>query len=225
MSSRIAADSAPGLSPRVRGKRTNGRSGSVVRRSIPACAGEAACGRCRRLTIGVYPRVCGGSVLAAVHRLFLDGLSPRVRGKQGDADAFLADGGSIPACAGEASATAFSPAYTSVYPRVCGGSDAERAVCRCGRGLSPRVRGKLNIDGQRQGERRSIPACAGEARPYSCSMNRRSVYPRVCGGSVFQYLFRIAAPGLSPRVRGKRRTAYPAARFRGSIPACAGEAV
>ena len=52
---------------------------------------------------GVYPRVCGGNQTATVITAWIEGLSPRVRGK------LLSGGGgggggccrSIPACAGE----------------------------------------------------------------------------------------------------------------------------
>ena len=50
-----------GLSPRVRGNRHKRALHHVRRGSIPACAGEP-CARARaRLTMRVYPRVCGGT--------------------------------------------------------------------------------------------------------------------------------------------------------------------
>ena len=54
-----------GLSPRVRGNR-RGR-GFVNRRgrSIPACAGEPSSRAYRHCRCGVYPRVCGGTDVAA----------------------------------------------------------------------------------------------------------------------------------------------------------------
>ena len=53
----------------------------------------------------------------------------------------------------------------------------------------------------------------------------REVYPRVCGGSASRRIALRGEMGLSPRVRGKRLAAFPAAFFAGSIPACAGEAI
>ena len=50
----------------------------------------------------------------------------------------------------------------------------------------------------------SIPACAGEADFCPLIIRRRTVYPRVCGGSFGNALRTLHHPGLSPRVRGKR---------------------
>ena len=69
-----------GLSPRVRGNREYGRDSFASRRSIPACAGEPIPPDhflCKRQ---VYPRVCGGTDVAALRSLRNSGLSPRVRG-------------------------------------------------------------------------------------------------------------------------------------------------
>ena len=70
---------------------------------------------------------------------------------------------------------------------------------------------------------RSIPACAGEPANLVAGLYRKTVYPRVCGGTV-------AAPenlpwlkGLSPRVRGNRGVGGNGVFDSGSIPACAGE--
>ena len=50
-----------------------------------------------------------------------------------------------------------------------------------------------------------------------------SVYPRVCGGTGFALLARMAGMGLSPRVRGNPLSYQDWQIQRGSIPACAGE--
>ena len=70
-----------------------------------------------------------------------------------------------------------------VYPRVCGGSMMKAWSQLIASGLSPRVRGKPATPAQGQCHRRSIPACAGEARICACRCAARKVYPRVCGGS------------------------------------------
>ena len=54
-------------------------------------------------------------------------------------------------------------------------------------------------------------------------MNRQSVYPRVCGGTMQAIAARIALLGLSPRVRGNRFGFTPPQKGLRSIPACAGE--
>ena len=53
----------------------------------------------------------------------------------------------------------------------------------------------------------------------------RTVYPRVCGGSLHPRRLRKADVGLSPRVRGKLLVVYVLAYLGRSIPACAGEAL
>ena len=66
------------------------------------------------------------------------------------------------------------------------------------------MRGKPDTDAEALTERRSIPACAGEAPSDAAYDEEEEVYPRVCGGSN-RWLMRTAAyRGLSPRVRGKR---------------------
>ena len=213
-----------GLSPRVRGKHRAGRGIPHRRRSIPACAGEA-------IGIGgatdgnkVYPRVCGGSPPPATPEELAEGLSPRVRGKPASVCVPCNNPRSIPACAGEAGTGMARRWWRRVYPRVCGGSTGRTKRPALATGLSPRVRGKPP-PGQCAGRlRRSIPACAGEARKLREEAQACEVYPRVCGGSPTAGIVWVAKHGLSPRVRGKRdRPARNPGRPR-SIPACAGEA-
>ena len=153
-----------GLSPRVRGKRKAGKASSARRRSIPACAGEASSGMGVCEAARVYPRVCGGSANTAAATGKLDGLSPRVRGKQLRLGHSLGAYRSIPACAGEAPRPSLRTNGTAVYPRVCGGSPIPAVLVSRRRGLSPRVRGKLVAGLLPVLYQGSIPACAGEAR-------------------------------------------------------------
>ena len=91
-------------------------------RSIPACAGEPRSAAATRRARGVYPRVCGGTAVAAFRKRSSAGLSPRVRGNRICAPAWLAPLGSIPACAGEPRMMPFHAFRKRVYPRVCGGT-------------------------------------------------------------------------------------------------------
>ena len=133
--------------------------------------------------------------------------------------------GSIPACAGEAPPMfrSFCPLW--VYPRVCGGSGTAKAKLASPAGLSPRVRGKHGQVGNGDRLDRSIPACAGEALISVRSKSWNRVYPRVCGGSHSRNSNSGRQEGLSPRVRGKPAGRRPTPTTRGSIPACAGEAL
>ena len=213
-----------GLSPRVRGKLCGCNKPGEWRRSIPACAGEASTEGGAATNSRVYPRVCGGSDGHCVLSYCGPGLSPRVRGKPEWGGRAVMSLRSIPACAGEAVTFSTIIRLCPVYPRVCGGSGAAPSGPIAGRGLSPRVRGKLPPRHRCLSFPRSIPACAGEACQPSPPMSARKVYPRVCGGSAHYggQLYRL--DGLSPRVRGKPLITSENSTMCGSIPACAGEA-
>jgi hypothetical protein len=59
--------------------------------------------------------------------------------------------------------------------RVSYGSSAQS-------GLSPRARGRQHVLVGRRAARRSIPACAGETRPFAATPLPAKVDPRVRGG-------------------------------------------
>ena len=91
------------------------------------------------------------------------------------------------------------------------------------RGLSPRVRGNLQVPFVAISLDGSIPACAGEPLVTQAAPKVDKVYPRVCGGTGALPVVGGVVQGLSPRVRGNRRQAGLAQVLSGSIPACAGE--
>ena len=96
-----------GLSPRVRGNRIGRMHSGIMRGSIPACAGEPGRSRRGACRPGVYPRVCGGTVILIAPTVFCTGLSPRVRGNPGERGNARNALRSIPACAGEPVAGVF----------------------------------------------------------------------------------------------------------------------
>ena len=173
----------------------------------------------------VYPRVCGGT--AAVHRdgQIRLGLSPRVRGNPTSHDPSSSNPRSIPACAGEPRQVNLPRDLREVYPRVCGGTQKTGNGERSFTGLSPRVRGNRTPAAHQVSFRRSIPACAGEPNRASSSPSYRGVYPRVCGGTLYIYVYLHGVVGLSPRVRGNLLFVCGIDIVRRSIPACAGEPV
>ena len=207
----------------MRGKLAADCSIALAGRSIPACAGETRRGRAAPALRQVYPRVCGGNGGGVMRITKLQGLSPRVRGKLNGNAICLVYQGSIPACAGETRCSCRYATRNGVYPRVCGGNAAP-ARRRAGLGgLSPRVRGKLRPAHYTRYPARSIPACAGETQAGADVDYPAAVYPRVCGGTPPQPVFRYHRQGLSPRVRGKRLPNDPGGERQRSIPACAGE--
>ena len=129
---------------------------------------------------------------------------------------------SIPACAGEPPSRVSLTCWTTVYPRVCGGTVSAVSSFSTLAGLSPRVRGNLEGHvGERHGVG-SIPACAGEPVKALSWEHHEPVIPAVRGTRCLM-LRRQRCSGLSPRVRGNRVLEPAVYEARRSIPACAGE--
>ena len=74
------------------------------------------------------------------------------------------------------------------------------------------------------GQRRFIPACAGNARSRARPLTASPVHPRVCGERALLLEAGLPAVGSSPRVRGTRLNHVAANPRRRFIPACAGNA-
>ena len=72
-----------------------------------------------------------------------------------------------------------------VYPRECGGTDADHRRYAKDVGLSPRVRGNRALGLPADVRWRSIPASAGEPVPLAAVRRPLPVYPRECGGTTF----------------------------------------
>ena len=155
-------DGCEGLSPLVRGNPNGLCRPGYEGGSIPACAGEPASWQRCAGTVGVYPRVCGGTARAVASRVSIHGLSPRVRGNHRALRGVARCAGSIPACAGEPRSNAESSCSFQVYPRVCGGTRSPLGDRLYVEGLSPRVRGNRLSSMMWRDVHRSIPACAGE---------------------------------------------------------------
>ena len=106
---------------------------------------------------------------------------------------------------------------------MCGGNQIRSDASLTPPGLSPLVRGKHDQGDFRRESPGSIPACAGETKNHPGRRWGHRVYPRLCGGNRLQYLTHQQRAGLSPLVRGKRRSNGSIKTRTGSIPACAGE--
>ena len=212
-----------GLSPRVRGNPRRPSRWPWPRGSIPACAGEPIAEWPVMLTVKVYPRVCGGTLMTARRPMARRGLSPRVRGNPAAFAKISVQTRSIPACAGEPQMAMRLAPMPSVYPRVCGGTSLMPTRPHRFMGLSPRVRGNRPRSNKGQSKGGSIPACAGEPIATIRRAVRQQVYPRVCGGTLWGRWGASDITGLSPRVRGNPPAAVFPRRMMRSIPACAGE--
>ena len=183
LTSRFSGTTIAGLSPRARGNLRNADGRNGASGSIPACAGEPRAGRVRDYGRRVYPRVRGGTTLAAHYKDAAGGLSPRARGNPEPPHPHKRGTGSIPACAGEPGRESGRCRFPRVYPRVRGGTAGVVSVSTRAQGLSPRARGnpipalhEFHAEG-------SIPACAGEPLRKRSEAPFRRVYPRVRGGT------------------------------------------
>ena len=223
MSSWLSTNSHSGLSPRGRGKLDIMHADNAAKGSIPAWAGETTPLAPAVNIAEVYPRVGGGNGVDGQDGFTPVGLSPRGRGKQ------LAPGSnhllarSIPAWAGETSISCSLCQLSTVYPRVGGGNQLICGVGITHIGLSPRGRGKLNLDFEGIAPVGSIPAWAGETPVFQRKIRCFRVYPRVGGGNITRNSLRGYHRGLSPRGRGKPLPPETIGSTSRSIPAWAGE--
>ena len=151
-----------GSSPRVRGKLVGRAHSVVIRRIIPARAGQTSCcARCVRPSPD-HPRACGANVIVfgVVHNHL--GSSPRVRGKL----ILLALPASpiriIPARAGQTARATAHGQEAPDHPRACGANQSILYRRGVNVGSSPRVRGKLAGVPRAGRRRRIIPARAGQ---------------------------------------------------------------
>ena len=191
--------------------------------SIPAHAGEPSATRRAALFLEVYPRACGGTSGTPCLGSLRRGLSPRMRGNPVRLDELRHSLGSIPAHAGEPPYAPAPHTFRRVYPRACGGTNAEIEPHGVEKGLSPRMRGNRLRTTVRAAQAGSIPAHAGEPQsPHSESGTPR-VYPRACGGTRTKRRQNRYSGGLSPRMRGNHSETELRAEEIGSIPAHAGE--
>ena len=168
----------------MRGSRRRRRRQHTNTRSIPACAGEPVAGRFLSRQDQVDPRVCGGAPVIKPTKHRSGGRSPRVRGSRCGGGLGCADGGSIPACAGEPTPRGRRGLPGRVDPRVCGGAQGIKDIPQHGEGRSPRVRGSQFPATVRLAYPGSIPACAGEPTGATAFCPTAEVDPRVCGGAV-----------------------------------------
>ena len=169
-----------------------------------------------------YPRACGGTCGENLLTCSCEGLSPRLRGNLPRSGQWGDQKGSIPAPAGEPVGdsgphgvpTVYPracgeplPSHASnrasrVYPRACGGTSTSRLKAGRKPGLSPRLRGNLQVLPVSFPRFRSIPAPAGEPPAPLRQNPHRAVYPRACGGTTGTSTTKSTQSGLSPRLRG-----------------------
>ena len=191
-----------GLSPRARGNRVGSYQDQRAHRSIPACTGEPTRRSGWWTGTWVYPRVHGGTGIAAGVGARLAGLSPRARGNLWWKGETVTIERSIPACTGEPMWETRPLRTIRVYPRVHGGTDVLPLLREPWDGLSPRARGNPSSRQWTLTSTRSIPACTGEPPGDHRRGAGHQVYPRVHGGTSSTRMRAFNFAGLSPRARG-----------------------
>ena len=174
-------------------------------RSIPAHAGEPVVGLIVSDGIEVYPRPRGGTSRFGRATGGTTGLSPPTRGNLFGFRQRCERLRSIPAHAGEPTATRPPKSPSGVYPRPRGGTQVAPPHRVAVAGLSPPTRGN--------------PCAAFTA----FAAARAAVYPRPRGGTPIPNSPMSAYRGLSPPTRGNRGQLGDYRIPRGSIPAHAGE--
>ena len=192
-------------------------------RSIPAHAGEPTARRQSDSRRAVYPRPRGGTLHPNGMRGRPRGLSPPTRGNPISAILSPPCPWSIPAHAGEPSASGFGVPASGVYPRPRGGTTPTRPSWILTSGLSPPTRGNPQLRDYQQDMPRSIPAHAGEPPRPTEPADLPAVYPRPRGGTPSTHRDTAPVWGLSPPTRGNHHALSVRLFALGSIPAHAGE--
>ena len=177
------------------------------------------------LSVRDYPRARGGTSVSAISSAPFAGLSPRSRGNHFSLRCFALISRTIPALAGEPSTDSRDTRYFGDYPRARGGTFVRTWHRHRRVGLSPRSRGNPRPSCGHGGPGRTIPALAGEPRPFTFVIGKTRDYPRARGGTRSSFTLGYRQPGLSPRSRGNLRLLEPNTDLRGTIPALAGEPV
>ena len=190
-----------GSSPHARGTRYYVAVGILSGRFIPACAGNTPIRRRPKPPQQVHPRMCGdtrcGTPLTHPPRFI-----PHARGTHqltpmGDHADWL-----IPACAGNALASAHTPLRASVHPRV-GGERTRISTYALRASVHPRVRGERTRISTYVIESVGSSPHARGTRYVRCRRHpQRSVHPRMRGehGPPGMPLYPYA--GSSPHARG-----------------------
>ena len=211
-----------GSSPLARGTHPRKQFFHLLRRFIPARAGNTRQGRPGATPATVHPRSRGEHAPRPRWTTSSDGSSPLARGTPGVPAGARAPVRFIPARAGNTAPPAPRTGWCPVHPRSRGEHAliAERAPDQVG--SSPLARG-TPAHWQRIGHRRRfIPARAGNTAPTRGSWGGRPVHPRSRGEHSLPPRPAIRAVGSSPLARGTRLPDRGGEQPRRFIPARAG---
>ena len=187
----------------MRGKLSSCLAGLFAVRIIPARAGQTMQASSVEAANPDHPRACGANQGAPADPWSQDGSSPRVRGKLLQFAGGHVAKRIIPARAGQTGVMTISSMTSPDHPRACGANPMPRLGTAGQSGSSPRVRGKPLYEDVGAGQRRIIPARAGQTCSGSGSRRAGTDHPRACGANPMPRLGTAGQSGSSPRVRGK----------------------
>ena len=148
-----------------------------------------------------------------------------MRGTQGYPRIFPLLRGIIPAYAGNTMSSDLTLKNLRDHPRVCGEHNSEGYQRSRRQGSSPRMRGTHDNGDMVHAAPGIIPAYAGNTADSRRHCPWRWDHPRVCGEHRHRRVSIGGNPGSSPRMRGTLRALLAADRFRGIIPAYAGNTI
>ena len=216
---------SPGSSPRARGTLGGEVDRDPARRIIPARAGNTNPRSGAPVCPADHPRARGEHNICRPFTSNPIGSSPRARGTQSDGPPTHRERRIIPARAGNTFSRLACAAIHSDHPRARGEHAHPVGVCKGSPGSSPRARGTLGGEVDRDPARRIIPARAGNTNPRSGAPVCPADHPRARGEHILDGVAEIDAHGSSPRARGTRRPARVRPLSARIIPARAGNTV
>ena len=190
---------------------------------IPARAGEPAGRRSRRARGGADPRSRGGACEIEGDEAIVQGRSPLARGSRRQGAHDRAEGGPIPARAGEPTCLRWEIIFFRADPRSRGGAWPGIRALMATRGRSPLARGSQGASRRRGDQVGPIPARAGEPWARGAVSRIREADPRSRGGAGVTGPATQWVQGRSPLARGSRGQIVVAWGGSGPIPARAGE--
>ena len=212
-----------GSSPRVRGTDRLWIYLGLVRRFIPAGAGNREQPGPNDCHHEVHPRGCGEQYSSSKSLSEITGSSPRVRGTVGPLQNQHCVVWFIPAGAGNSRSMSVLRTSAKVHPRGCGEQRSGRITGDHVIGSSPRVRGTVMCMILLALWLRFIPAGAGNRRRASCRDSTVEWFiPAGAGNSDIKDRWLLKKHGSSPRVRGTVSRLPPESLRGRFIPAGAG---
>ena len=171
--------------------------------SSPQVRGRSAGENGRSVPWGLIPAGAGQMIWAINFLGCPVGSSPQVRGRCKYFAGAMHFSGLIPAGAGQIPDPTRPDPSLSAHPRRCG-ADRTRMFCRIRMmGSSPQVRGRCGGHLHEAGQKRLIPAGAGQICASPTGAHAPSAHPRRCGADLGNPRRGRRGQGSSPQVRGR----------------------